>query len=330
MNRKLTSIFTVVGLAAALTSCGVRPPDNRRQPLFRRPWLRDARASASRTAPHRRSGRMVGHPGQQIRTVAPLPSSPPIWPDGPRPVIVQPRRPNELEVVADRGDESNAKDHWPFQSSSRARKRSNSPFNRANTCLSATCPRTTNWGWLHKSSSSDPTLRPDYRGIVVLSGVPELDGRICGKEAPMGRFSLARTGLLVLGAVLTVTSCGDGDVNLSKGITLNLVLATSDLAVGKQRLSYVVLDDDVPITEKTTFVRFFKNVSSPQMVAQGAIPWTPIGAEEEKHSGGGHTATELTGIYSVNAEFDEPEPGASASPSAISPTKHQRCGSHSR
>ncbi len=146
----------------------------------------------------------------------------------------------------------------------------------------------------------------------------------------MGRFSLARTGLLVLGAVLTVTSCGDGDVNLSKGITLNLVLATSDLAVGKQRLSYVVLDDDVPITEKTTFVRFFKNVSSPQMVAQGAIPWTPIGAEEEKHSGGGHTATELTGIYSVNAEFDEPEPGASASPSAISPTKHQRCGSHSR
>jgi hypothetical protein len=42
------------------------------------------------------------------------------------------------------------------------------------------------------------------------------------------------------------------------------------------------------------------------VVGQGSIPWVAIGAEEEKHDGAGHTETELTGIYYINVEFDEP------------------------
>ena len=36
-----------------------------------------------------------------------------------------------------------------------------------------------------------------------------------------------------------------------------------------------------------------------------AIPWVPLGATESSHGGAGHDETELTGIYYVNAEFDE-------------------------
>ncbi|MBA4181559.1 MAG: hypothetical protein C0506_13295 [Anaerolinea sp.] len=115
--------------------------------------------------------------------------------------------------------------------------------------------------------------------------------------------------LLALSGVLLSSACGDGsgEAKPGKGSELTTVLATSDLAVGKQRLTFVVLDDDVPVTDKPAFVRFFKNAdSSPRVVGQGSIPWAAIGAQEEKHDAAGHDETELTGIYYVNAEFDEP------------------------
>lgn len=41
-------------------------------------------------------------------------------------------------------------------------------------------------------------------------------------------------------------------------------------------------------------------------MSKGIIPWAEIGAEEEKHAGSDHVETELTGLYYINAEFDEP------------------------
>jgi hypothetical protein len=114
---------------------------------------------------------------------------------------------------------------------------------------------------------------------------------------------------LALSALLLFSACGDGNdaANSGKGNELTTVIATSDLAVGKQRLTFVVLKGDVPVTDKPAFVRFFKSAnSSPRLVGQDSIPWVAIGAEEEKHTDTGHTTTELTGIYYVNIEFDEP------------------------
>ena len=113
---------------------------------------------------------------------------------------------------------------------------------------------------------------------------------------------------VAISAVVLLSGCGDGPEKAKPAATeLSLVLATSDMAIGKQRLTYVLLEDDVPVTDKTTFVRFFKNAdTSPRTVGQATIPWVAIGAKEDKHESGGHDETELTGVYYVNAEFDQP------------------------
>ena len=114
---------------------------------------------------------------------------------------------------------------------------------------------------------------------------------------------------LALCALLLFLACGDGkdNANSDKGSELTTVIATSDLAVGKQRLTFVVLKGDVPVTGKPAFVRIFKGADKlPRVVAQASIPWVAIGAKEEKHDAVGHDETELTGVYYVNAEFDEP------------------------
>ncbi len=104
-------------LAAALTSCAVRPPDNRRQPLFRRPWLREPEQAqaeqrlivglaewsvtpGSKTVPAGPITIVAANLGQTAHDL----------------VIVQTDAgPNELEVVADRGDESKLKIIGRFQ-----------------------------------------------------------------------------------------------------------------------------------------------------------------------------------------------------------------------
>ena len=111
-------------------------------------------------------------------------------------------------------------------------------------------------------------------------------------------------------------ACGDGPekgamtaaAGAASSGKLTAIVASSDLAVGRQRLSFVVLDGDVPVKGKDAYVRFFKNADSgqPKLVGEGPIPWADLGAEEGDHGGPDHSETAITGIYFVNAAFDEP------------------------
>lgn len=111
--------------------------------------------------------------------------------------------------------------------------------------------------------------------------------------------------LFGLGA-LVASACGDGsEESGSEGPAVTAVLGTQDLAVGAQRVSFVVLEGDVPVTNEPAYVRFFKDAKAaqPRLVGEAAVPWVTIGAREE-HAGD-HDETELTGVYFVNVEFDE-------------------------
>lgn len=115
--------------------------------------------------------------------------------------------------------------------------------------------------------------------------------------------------LLAIGIVLGMVACGDGarpaPAATPGASERTVVLASSDLAIGKQRLTFVVLDGSVPVTGKTTYVRFFKNADTKNALLVGGapIPWVPIEAEEAPHADPNETT--LTGIYYVNVEFDE-------------------------
>ena len=117
--------------------------------------------------------------------------------------------------------------------------------------------------------------------------------------------------LPVLAAALLV-SCGDGNDGKSDDAArrpFEVAITSSDLAVGKQRFAFVALKDDVPITQETMHLRFFKIPPSgePQLVGEGPIPWSPLGIKStEGHDGGSHQETEITGVYYANVEFDEP------------------------
>ncbi len=118
---------------------------------------------------------------------------------------------------------------------------------------------------------------------------------------PLVLITLAAIALLTLSLV----ACGDGGDKAASGAR-TAVIGSSDIAVGAQRFSFVILDGDVPVTDKPAYVRFFKVASadSAELVGEGAVPWSPLGASEAPHGSGEHTETELTGVYFVNVEFD--------------------------
>ena len=126
---------------------------------------------------------------------------------------------------------------------------------------------------------------------------------------------LTASAFILLVSAGALIACGDGADGGSTAAApaspsgkLTAIIASSDLAVGKQRMSFVVLDGDLPVTGKSAYVRFFKNADSgqPKLVGEGPIPWADLGAEEADHGGPNHTDTAITGIYYVNAAFDEP------------------------
>ena len=110
-----------------------------------------------------------------------------------------------------------------------------------------------------------------------------------------------------LGSLLAVlaTACGD-DGGQPDSTTapdqLKAVIASSDLAVGPQRFTFVMLRGEELITQTSVFARFFKIPSSgaPQLVGQSPLPWTPL--ERGQTVDGG----ELEGIYYANLTFDVP------------------------
>ncbi len=124
---------------------------------------------------------------------------------------------------------------------------------------------------------------------------------------PLPLVLITLAAIAVLG--LSLGACGDGDSKSADEATPGAraaVITSSDIAVGAQRFSFVILDGDVPVTDKPSYVRFFK-VASPdraQLVGEGAVPWSPLGAKEAAHGSGEHTETELSGVYFVNIEFD--------------------------
>lgn len=109
-------------------------------------------------------------------------------------------------------------------------------------------------------------------------------------------------------AVLLASGCGDGKPKVEPGPGVYTVaLATGDLAVGPQRLSFVLLRDDQPVSDEEVYVRFFKIPKSgaPELVGESPLPWSPLGAEEEVHAGNKHSEGELAGVYFANVPFDE-------------------------
>jgi hypothetical protein len=114
--------------------------------------------------------------------------------------------------------------------------------------------------------------------------------------------------LAALSGVLFMAACGDGEPQQddSPGV-YSVVVATGDLAVGPQRLSFVLLKGDDPVSEPVVYVRFFKIPASgsPELVGESPLPWSDLGAEEEPHGDSSHGETELRGVYFANLPFDE-------------------------
>jgi hypothetical protein len=114
----------------------------------------------------------------------------------------------------------------------------------------------------------------------------------------------------ILFILLVAGACGDGDDVEPTGTAqptegdgeLVAVITSSDLAVGPQRFAFVLLQDDNPVSAESIAVRFFKvkDESNPQLVGEGAIPFSPLGIPGLTTSG-----SELTGVYYANVTFDE-------------------------
>lgn len=126
------------------------------------------------------------------------------------------------------------------------------------------------------------------------------------------RLTSAAT-FLSLVVVGLLASCGDGDGSDGAGSAtkgpFEVAITSADLAVGKQRFAFIALKDDVPITNETMYLRFFKIPPGGDawLVGEGPIPWSPLGIKStEGHDGSGHRKTEITGVYYANVEFDEP------------------------
>lgn len=117
-------------------------------------------------------------------------------------------------------------------------------------------------------------------------------------------------GMIMLLTLVVAAACGDGSDSEPTGTTqpagsegeLQAVITSSDLAVGPQRFAFVLLQDDNPVSEDSIAVRFFKlkDENNPQLVGEGAIPFSPLGIPGLTTSG-----SELTGVYYANVTFDE-------------------------
>lgn len=104
--------------------------------------------------------------------------------------------------------------------------------------------------------------------------------------------------------LLFVAACDGGDDDAPSepdDAKLTAVVAGGDLAVGRQRFSFVVMRGDEPVTETGVFARFFRiPASGPVLVGESPLPWTPL-ERGTKVDGG-----ELEGIYYANLTFDQP------------------------
>lgn len=116
-------------------------------------------------------------------------------------------------------------------------------------------------------------------------------------------------GIAMLWVFPIAAACGDGPDTVPTNSTraagdgaLEAVITSSDLAVGPQRFAFVLLQDDTPVSEEAISVRFFKikDEKNPQLVGEGAIPFSPLGIPGLTTSG-----SELTGVYYANVTFDE-------------------------
>lgn len=110
--------------------------------------------------------------------------------------------------------------------------------------------------------------------------------------------------LLLFPLVASLAACGSdgaGDANGDSATgKYEVAVASSDLAVGPQRMSFVLIKDGEPVAEDVVYVRFFRlpKGASPELAGESAIPFSPLGAEEEVHEG------ELSGVYFANVPFD--------------------------
>lgn len=128
----------------------------------------------------------------------------------------------------------------------------------------------------------------------------------------MTRYSArALAGITVLLTLVIAAACRGGSDSQPTATThpagsaggLQAIITSSDLAVGPQRFAVVLLQDDNPVSEESIAVRFFKlkDENNPQLVGEGAIPFSPLGIPGLTTSG-----SELTGVYYANVDFDEP------------------------
>lgn len=131
--------------------------------------------------------------------------------------------------------------------------------------------------------------------------------------------SLLTIGATIASILATATACGDGGGSTPGEPTsaatsgeptastesspgeIVAVVTSSDLAVGPQWFAFVLLEDDVPVSEDVVSVRFFKlkDEANPELVGEGAIPFSPLGIPGLTTSG-----SELTGVYYANIDFD--------------------------
>lgn len=110
--------------------------------------------------------------------------------------------------------------------------------------------------------------------------------------------------LLLIPILASLGACGSDDAGAPTEDAgpgkYEVAVASGDLAVGPQRMSFVLIKDGKPVAEEVVYVRFFRlpKGASPELAGESAIPFTLLGAEEEVHEG------ELSGVYYANVPFD--------------------------
>ena len=127
----------------------------------------------------------------------------------------------------------------------------------------------------------------------------------------MSRF-FALAGVALLAGLFVAAGCGDGSSSETPKAgepdaagAFQVAIASSDHAVGQQRVAFALIKDGKPLEDQIVYVRFFRidAAGGARVLGGTAIPWSPLGVPTASGHAT-HADTELRGVYFANIAFD--------------------------